>query len=146
MPPANHNVPVEVGLTSEYEVWTRDLRTFVHPVRLFLDKGVPLTLCSFRGAFGPSRIEALETLVTDCKLSIAELLKLLSHGFAFNLQTLRTREAMLDGAWADWEAVLRPQGFEYLLKKFWFPTEIDHTLLIDKPLPTQPPQKPEDKV
>lgn len=32
------------------------------------------------------------------------------------------------------------------LTKRHFPTEIEHTLLIDKPLPTQPPQKPEEKV
>lgn len=132
-------MPVEVGLTTEYEVWTRDLRTFVHPVRLFLDKGVPITVCSFRGIFGPSRTEALEMIMSECKLSVAELLKLLGHGFSFNFQTLRAREAMSDQAWAENERILKPAGFEYLLKKYWFPPTISHTLL------ALPPQK-QDKV
>ncbi len=122
-------MPVEVGLTSEYEVWTRELRTFVHPVRLFLDKGIPITLCSFRGAFGPSRTDALMALVRDCKLSIAELLKLLSHGFAHNFQPLPQRHKLSNGAWAASEQLLADRGFRYPLKKFLFPDSTKDTLL-----------------
>jgi len=86
-------------------------------------------VCSFRGVFGPSRLQVLRMLCTDCKLSIAELLKLLSHGFEHNFQPLRKREELLDQTWQQNERILTPLGFKYLFKKTWFPRSIDDTLM-----------------
>jgi hypothetical protein len=65
---STHSIPVEIGLTDVYALATSDIGAFVHPIRLFFDKQIPIAICSFRGMFSPPRVQMLERIVSECVL------------------------------------------------------------------------------
>jgi len=140
---ANHSIPIELGLSEIFfiantrkisEVDLNDimatqnpeLTTFVgNPIRLFIDNLLPVAICSFKASISPSswaRSELLLGLVNECKLSIAELMKLLSYSFENNFQPYEVRQRMVACAWEEASSYLNSQGYSSLYKQHYFPS------------------------
>ena len=67
--PAVHKIPLELSLTNKLKRYTEDITAFgIDPIRLFLDQGINVTVCSFRGSLSPlSRSEIIYNLVKQVK-------------------------------------------------------------------------------
>ncbi|KAL6047960.1 Adenosine deaminase [Balamuthia mandrillaris] len=86
---ANHSIPVELQLTDDNRKHLYPhMHTFSgHPLRMFIDNNVPITLCSFKQTLAlRDRSQAIHDVITECKLSVSEMLKLLQNGFRYNFQ------------------------------------------------------------
>lgn len=120
---ANCQMPIELGATDKLASLTEDVATFAGSVvRLLLDSDVKVTFCSFRASMvNYSRSEQLLEIAAKCNLTIAELLKIMSNGFAYNFQDVSVRREMVQRFWADSIGYLEPLGFRYFNKKSYFP-------------------------
>jgi len=120
---ADHNIPLELGLTRKFENHVSEIRTFTgNPIRLYFDNYVPVTICSFHHTFcrSGSRMEPLYSIVQECNLSISEVLKLFHHGLTYNFQSYPVRMEMAKEAWRKSEDYLSLCGFKHLHKKYFW--------------------------
>jgi len=142
----SHLARTEVDLNDIMATHNPELTTFVgNPIRLFIDNLLPVAICSFKASISPSswaRSELLLGLVNECKLSIAELMKLLSYSFENNFQVrvpgvfslpfshlgwtiqqpYEVRQRMVACAWEEASSYLNSQGYSSLYKQHYFPS------------------------
>jgi hypothetical protein len=69
------------SLTPKLLKTTKEISSYMNPVGFLIDKNIPVHVCTFRGIYTASRSEQLFDIVTKCKLSVANMLKLVSSGF-----------------------------------------------------------------
>eukprot|EP00005_Dracoamoeba_jomungandri_P005358 CAMPEP_0174254576 /NCGR_PEP_ID=MMETSP0439-20130205/3899_1 /TAXON_ID=0 /ORGANISM="Stereomyxa ramosa, Strain Chinc5" /LENGTH=758 /DNA_ID=CAMNT_0015336243 /DNA_START=196 /DNA_END=2469 /DNA_ORIENTATION=+ len=87
-----HSIPIELGLTDSILHYTQDVKVFAHPIKLFLDNDLKVTICSFDATFNKgSRSEMLYKIVSELNLSVLDLYKLIGIGFRKNFQNFDTR-------------------------------------------------------
>jgi len=109
---ATQGIAVEISLTHKLHEHTKNATFAGSPIRLFIDNDLPITICSFRGKFSPmSRIDVLENIVQDCKLTMEDILKLLSNGFQYNFGGYSQSQRLLDLFWRNSKKLLDPAGF-----------------------------------
>jgi len=47
-----------MGLTDRFDIYTSDVRTFSgHPIRLYIDNNLPITICSFKREYLSSHLQ-----------------------------------------------------------------------------------------
>ena len=114
---------MELGETGRATEMLSDVAKFTgHPLRLFLDRDMNVTLCTFDGTLDPtSRLTAYTNLVSKCSLSIADLMKLISNGFKTSFQPKKFRRSLFRSFWSDGSKNLKAANFHYLRKKHWYP-------------------------
>jgi hypothetical protein len=101
---ATRSVPIELGVTDLADLHTTHVKTFTHPLRLFIDNDIRgkqpymiltnfvVTICSFDNAlYKATRSQTLLKIWKECNLTSAELLKLLSIGYRRNFQRYLTQ-------------------------------------------------------
>eukprot|EP00028_Trichosphaerium_sp_Am-I-7-wt_P002935 CAMPEP_0168539588 /NCGR_PEP_ID=MMETSP0405-20121227/21924_1 /TAXON_ID=498012 /ORGANISM="Trichosphaerium sp, Strain Am-I-7 wt" /LENGTH=739 /DNA_ID=CAMNT_0008569193 /DNA_START=17 /DNA_END=2236 /DNA_ORIENTATION=- len=118
---ANHRIPVEIGPTAKYDKSTSKVQKHFSPIRLFIDNGVPIVICSFKSVLDDrSRVDVLQEVVDTCALSIRELYELLGEGFKSNFQSHSERQVLhqkyLDSA----SNLLEKEGFQFYRKNTFF--------------------------
>ena len=88
---------------------------------MLLDNSVSVTVCSFHNTLTPTdRNDVLYNIVKECRLSIAETMKLLQHGFTTNFQHAKERQEMSEKAWNESIQFLTNKGFQYFHKRTYF--------------------------
>ena len=115
--------PVELCTTSsKFREHTKGTEFAGNSLRLFIDNGVPVTLCSFRGRFDKrSRIDGLEAAIEDCKLTVPETLKLLSNGFMYNFQNSVTNKQLVKEFWEESKKILTENKITNIFDIAFFP-------------------------
>jgi len=125
---ANHSVPIEINFSSDrFKDYTKEVESFIgNPVRLLLDNHVPVVICSFRGMTSSwDRNETLYQTITQCKLSAAMTMNLLSTGFRFNYQSYAFRQKIYSDFKKKAEEIFTSHGFKFMYNYFYFPKEKD---------------------
>jgi len=65
---AMQKIPIELNLTEKLLKYTEEIQTFADPIRLFIDSGIVVTLCSFRGTLSNrSRCQDILHIVSKVK-------------------------------------------------------------------------------
>jgi len=129
---AVHTIPLELGVTDKLNIYTESIRTFSgNPIGMFLDNDLVVTICTFRkSVYRHTRNEVLLSLVQDCRLSIADLLRLISHGFQNNFQPYAVRKELMSHFWEKAITKLESEGYQHLTKKHYF-TPKQHAGMFD---------------
>lgn len=109
---ATQGIAVELSLSHKFREHTKNATFAGSPVRLFIDNDLPITICSFRGKFSPlGRIDVLENIIEDCKLTLEELLKLFSNGFLYNFGGHVLGQQLLDKFWVSCKKLTDSAGY-----------------------------------
>lgn len=98
---ATHSIPIEFGPTNIERKFLANVHTFAgSPLRLFLDQGVIVTLCSFHSAYPTalSRIGSLHLAVEEANLSVSEIHQLIENGFRNNFLPFQQRKELIEKA------------------------------------------------
>jgi adenosine deaminase len=121
---ANHCIPVELSLTEKLLSRTEDIGKYLHPIRLFIDNDVPVTICSFRGTLSQlNRTSNMHQIVRQCGLSISHLIGLLANGFRYNFQPYDERLELYANFKRQALQYLTEKNFQYFTKKCYFPSK-----------------------
>jgi adenosine deaminase len=121
---ATHSVPIELGLSSRYQQQTSALQVFAgSPIRLLMDNGVPVVLCSFKDSLAQGRNEMLHEVIKQARFSVSEMLRLVLNAFDHGFQTHPVRDKLVKKAWVQSKKVLSERGFRYFFRKQWFPQD-----------------------
>eukprot|EP01106_Pelomyxa_sp_JSP_P013709 TRINITY_DN418_c0_g1_i2.p2 TRINITY_DN418_c0_g1~~TRINITY_DN418_c0_g1_i2.p2 ORF type:complete len:162 (-),score=47.35 TRINITY_DN418_c0_g1_i2:129-614(-) len=119
---ATQGIPVEISGTQKLRDHTKNATFAGSPIRLFIDNGIPLTLCSFRGRFSPlTRVEMLAQIVGDCQLTTGELLRLSEGGCRHNFGGHARATVLTDTFWARAKTILGDAGHTHLFAVNPFP-------------------------
>lgn len=114
----SHRIPVELGLSGILESKLAKVRTFAgHPLRLFLDQGVVVDLCSFERSFTPMTLSSALTIIAkECSFSCMDLVQMICNGFDKNFQSYQVRQSMRRAFFDHVRAVFK----DHLTKKIVF--------------------------
>eukprot|EP00026_Physarum_polycephalum_P003424 Phypoly_transcript_03435.p1 GENE.Phypoly_transcript_03435~~Phypoly_transcript_03435.p1 ORF type:complete len:770 (+),score=83.44 Phypoly_transcript_03435:62-2371(+) len=115
---ATLNIPVELGNTDKLELHTKEIKTFASsPIRLFIDNGIPVTICTFTNALNDkTRADMIHSIIQECNLTAPDAIMLLSHGFMHNFQPHDVRHKMYKDFYNDITSILTAKGFKHLFK------------------------------
>ncbi|KAH3760493.1 adenosine deaminase [Pelomyxa schiedti] len=109
---ASQGIAVELSMTHKLREHTKNATFAGSPVRLFIDNELPITICSFRNQSSPlTRIDVLESFIEDCKLTLEELLKLLSNGFLHNFSGHILSQQLHDKFWVTCKNLAESAGY-----------------------------------
>ncbi len=115
---AAHSIPVELSITETFEESKKNSwALFGSPIRLFLDNGIPLTVCSFRRK--KTVTMELHNVVSQCNLDAGETLNLIFNSFRFNFQPFHVREAMQEYARNESVQIMKGMGFTCFGRRNW---------------------------
>eukprot|EP01126_Amoeba_proteus_P025419 TRINITY_DN2537_c0_g2_i2.p1 TRINITY_DN2537_c0_g2~~TRINITY_DN2537_c0_g2_i2.p1 ORF type:complete len:628 (+),score=127.26 TRINITY_DN2537_c0_g2_i2:490-2373(+) len=121
---ANHTIPIEISFTPALLKSVEEASSYINPVGFFLDKNIPLHICSFRALFNKtSRSQQLLDIISECKLSAASVLKLLSFGFLHTFQRQSERRKLFSAFKCEVEDTLKRNNFSHLYKAHYFLTK-----------------------
>lgn len=113
---ATHNIAIELGVTEKAQTFLSELQTFAgSPIRLYLDNGVPVTLCSFHSKFpeqlGQTRLDTLERVINEAKLSVSEVLHLSQIELQSSFLPFRKKNELMRMSWNKSVEYLTSKGF-----------------------------------
>ena len=115
---------VELSMTKKLKRMTRGLKDVVHPIKLLVDAGIHVTLCSFRVNANPyTRSETLHYVATTARFNISEVVRVLSYGFTNSFQPLHVRRALLEKFVDETELILADRGFKQFRYLAWLATD-----------------------
>jgi hypothetical protein len=114
---AAHSIPIELGITQAFEESKKNWTLFGSPIRLLLDKGIPLTVCSFRRQKTVS--DEIYNVVLQCNLDAAETLNLIFNGFRYNFQSFKIRQTMIEYARSLSVEEMKRMGFQCFGRRNW---------------------------
>ena len=123
---ARHSIPIEMGWTPRMKFHTQDASFAGNAMRIFIENDVPVTVCTFRsrGDIASTRTESFFNIAQECKMKMADLLKLISNGFRFNFQSHTVLNPLLLQFWQKSKVICEKNGFENMIDAFPFPGEI----------------------
>mmetsp|Transcript_8177 Transcript_8177/g.20585 ORF Transcript_8177/g.20585 Transcript_8177/m.20585 type:complete len:304 (-) Transcript_8177:125-1036(-) len=125
---AANEIPIEIGLTDTARHYSEQIHMFAHPIQLFLDNHLLVSICSFDNSlYKNTRVESILEFVCECSLNELEVVRLLSVGFRRNFQPLRVRQQLYGSFWKEGSAALKRRGFVHLREARYFPQNFNNT-------------------
>jgi len=119
---AQNEIPVEIGWTPKMKCNTSC--TFSgNFIRVLVENSIPISICSFRakGDLGATRSNSLLEVAHECKMSFADLCKLLSNGFYHNFLHLPQRQKLISEFWKECSNVAKKFNFSIVISAQPFP-------------------------